>query len=439
MGGSMSAVTAAAPGKIVRSVMGYPSLPAGDPHEAWARALELENDSLRSIYIHIPFCRSRCLFCPFYMRKGSRTEIRDYVSLLLRELMDAADSGLGRLPVNSVYFGGGTPTDLEPEDFEMILGLLRKKYRLANDCEITVEGRITGFSDDKLAACADGGVNRFSIGVQTFDTALRRSVGRVEDKETLVKGLERIASKSQAAVVIDMLYGIPGQTMKSWTEDQRVVLEETGISGFDHYNLNIHRGLPLEAAINSGKLPPYPSAAERFEMCKEGERIMAAAGAVRLSIKHFALDCRERNMHNDIAGRKHCCLPFGAHSGGRLGGFTFHQTDDLNEYRRMVEAGKKPLDRAGIMPPDHNVCSELAGQISRRMGVNTALAGAADPPMASKIIRALEPVVEKQVQDGRLLPGSGGWMRLSAYARFTHRTVAAELMEAAAAAWRENL
>ena len=431
----MSGAAVSAPKQIVRSIMGYPSAPAGDPHEVWAKALERENDSLRSIYIHIPFCRSRCLFCPFYMGTGSREKIKDYARLLLRELKDAADSGLWSMPVNTVYFGGGTPADLEAEDFDKILGLLRKAYRLTNDCEITVEARLTGFTERKIDACLAGGVNRFSIGVQTFDTALRRSLGRLEDKETLIKGLNNLAARNQASVVIDMLYGLPGQTMESWIEDQRIVLEETAVSGFDHYRLNIHKGLPLEAAIKSGKLPAPPSEEECFEMCKEGERIMLDAGAVRLSVKHFALDCRERNMHNDIAGRKHSCLPFGVHAGGRLGGFTFRQTDDLAEYRRMVKEGRKPLSQAGVMPPDHKVCSALAGQISRGMGVNIVRAAAADPPMTDKLIEAMSPSVKKFIRSGWLLAGREGWLRLSDRARFQHRVLASELMEAAASAY----
>lgn len=90
---------------------------------------------------------------------------------------------------------------------------------LANDCEITVEGRLSNFGPDKMEACFEGGANRFSLGVQSFDTEIRQAMGRVSDRDTLIRQLQLLQSYDQAAVIVDLIYGFPMQTMERWLAD----------------------------------------------------------------------------------------------------------------------------------------------------------------------------------------------------------------------------
>lgn len=417
--------------------MKFPGKPVADPQSAWRDAMAADQGGLRTLYVHLPFCRCRCLFCPFYYGSGESFGWEKYVTLLRRELENAADSPLSRYPVNAVYFGGGTPTDLEPEQMAGLLDLIRSRFRLTNDCEITIEGRITGFDEHKMALWTEHGANRFSLGVQTFNTGLRQMVGRVADREQVLSTLRRLTSLNQASVVIDLLYGLPGQTMADWEEDQRIVLSETQLSGIDHYRLNIHAGLPLDRHLREGKLPPTAERDELFAMYCRGEDLMTAAGAVRLSIKHFALDYRERNANNDIAGRKNVCLPFGVHAGGRLGRTVFHQTDDLEEYRRLVTAGIKPLANAEEVLPGHEVCRILAGQISRQRGINLAVAAASDPFNRERILAGTEALLERWREERKLLSSEWGWLKLSCEAAFDHRLISAELFNAVRASYWE--
>ncbi len=416
-----------------RGIMSFPSAKQANPQKAWLEAVISESsDRERTLYIHIPFCKTRCPFCPFYMGSGSREEIKSYVRLLVKELEDSSANGLHDMLVSAVYFGGGTPSELKPDDFEAILSTVKRCYRLSNDCEITVEGRISGFSEDKMKSCVDNGVNRFSIGVQTFDTELRRSIGRHASREEVMETLGKLASFKQAAVVVDLLYGLPGQTVEQWSEDLRTVVNELHISGLDHYHFNLHPGLPINALIESGKLPPCPDSKTRFEMFKLGEDVMADTGATRLSVKHFALDWRERNSNNDIAVRKRPCLPFGAHAMGRLGRGIFRQVDDLKTYAALVEDGRKPLEYAGEVPADYEVCSEIAGQISKRRAINIQKAAAVDPTREKAIIARCAPILLCWLDEEFLVRGQFGWMRLTSEALFKHRDFAAELMEAVA-------
>ncbi len=221
-----------------------------------------------TVYIHIPFCETQCLYCGFYRKRYDAAQSREYTDALITELRATADSPLqSQGPIHAVYLGGGTPTSLEAGDIKRILTTLHQTLPLANDCEITVEGRIVNFGPDKMEACLEGGANRFSIGVQTFNTSLRTSMKRVADKETVIEALKsadketviealkRLRSYDQAAVIIDLIFGFPSQTMELWETDLKI-LQDLGIDGVDLYQLNIFPGTPLHRAIENKKMPP---------------------------------------------------------------------------------------------------------------------------------------------------------------------------------------
>ena len=183
--------------------MGFPSVPVPDPQITWKQAVDKPIEVPCAVYLHIPYCRSRCSFCNFYYGQASETEIADYALLLEREIREWGPRIRGT--VNAVYFGGGSPGILTPEAIRRVLSAVRESVPLANDAEITWETRVEDLDDARLEAVLAGGVNRFSVGVQTFDTALRRALGRTSAKETVLKTLSRLAVCNQAAVTVDLL------------------------------------------------------------------------------------------------------------------------------------------------------------------------------------------------------------------------------------------
>ena len=139
------------------------------------------------LYVHIPFCESRCLFCMFYQNPYSKEASNAYTNTLIKEFeLWNGRAAQNSAPIKALYFGGGTPTALEASDIRKILGAARKNLPLAKDCEITFEGRVHGFSDEKLEACLEGGVNRLSIGVQTFNPEIRREMQRLDSPEFII-------------------------------------------------------------------------------------------------------------------------------------------------------------------------------------------------------------------------------------------------------------
>lgn len=418
--------------------MGYPAAPVDSPDAAWkeAAATPLDGNAL-ILYIHFPFCRSRCSFCPFYSGGGTAAERHEYVELLKRELSEAEGSFLS-FPVNSVYFGGGTPSDLTPDELAGLLEILHRKFTLADDCEITLESRIDGVTDELIDAALSGGINRFSLGVQTFDTELRRKLGRVSDRETALDTIARLTAWNHASVAADLLYGLPGQTPEMLLADLKTLIA-SGLSGFSFYRLRVHDNLALAQAVKAGKLPPVPDEKACFELFRLGEEYLEAAGAKRLSVKHFGFSPRERNLHNEISANKGPCLPFGAGAGGRLGNYRFKLCSGRPAYAAKVLAGVKPVENAGKFPADYPLGAKIAALLYRRMGLNLdELKTAVPENLRPEVMAELEKCLESQQKHGLFEQHFSRFpktFQLTAKGRFHYASTGSELMEAAASAW----
>ena len=218
----------------------------GEEAEKKLQSLWEEKRSGKALaYFHVPFCETRCLYCMFYQNPLKDDASHAFARRLIKEIelwsdKKAQTTGL----IHAVYFGGGTPTALAPQDLKDVLKAVKTYLPLANDCEITLEGRIHHFEDEKMEAALEGGVNRFSLGAQTFNTKVRQSVQRVDDRETMIRRLEKLCSYDDAAVVIDLIYGFPGQTMEVWEDDIKTAMS-LPLDGVDCYQLNVFEKSPL--------------------------------------------------------------------------------------------------------------------------------------------------------------------------------------------------
>lgn len=173
-----------------------------------------------------------------------------------------------------------------------------------------------------MEAAVQGGANRFSLGVQTFDTKVRQAVGRRSTKEQLVSQLSRLTRFNQAAVVIDLIYGFPFQTMGTWKEDL-AISRELNLDGVDCYQLRVFERSPLFKYIANGKLPAGPNHELRALMFAEAVQSMREAGWSRLSISHWAANTRERNFYNYYAKTRSDCLAYGPGAGGNIDGYAY--------------------------------------------------------------------------------------------------------------------
>ena len=317
----------------------------------------------RSIYIHIPFCQTHCLFCGFYQNSYSEAAARQYVDALIKEMSDTASFPFAQgAPFQAVYFGGGTPTALPAKEINRMVTAVRRFFPLANDCEITLEGRFLNFGEDKIDAALKAGVNRFSLGVQTFDTQIRRSLNRCGSRSDLVESLSMLRDLGRGVTVIDLIYGLPGQTLDTWKRDIDTYLE-LGIDGCDLYQLNIFSGGPLDTAVEKGRLAKPVSPSKQADYYRCGVEMMQTAHQRRLSICHWARSTRERSIYNTLSRGRSECLLLGAGAGGWIGGNMFFNEQDPVAYAVEVNAGRKPL-AAGFRGDDNGkLYRDIAAQI----------------------------------------------------------------------------
>lgn len=419
---------------VRRGLMGFPSTPVENPAEKWSAELGSDLDSPCTAYLHIPFCRTRCTFCNFYSGTGTKQEIADYAQLLIREIRDWGPRIRGT--VNAVYFGGGSPGILAPDDVRRILSALRSALPLANDTEITWETRVEDLDDAHLDATLENGVNRFSAGVQTFHTGLRRALGRASAKEVILEALQRTMKYNQAAVTVDLLYGLPGQTPEQLAEDLDAVCR-AGISGFSFYRFHVHPGLRLAEQIRAGQMPQIPPEEACFELYRLCTERMAAAGANKISFKHYAFGTRERNLYNAISAWKLPCIPFGLGAAGRLGEFRFKQTSSAPDYRDLVLRGEKPIAAAGRMPGDFPASARIGGELNCRMTLHPeSVLPFVPEPLRERAAVLLKEAAETQVAKETMLPERFGGYRLTERGCFACPATGSEIMEKFAEAWR---
>lgn len=365
-------------------------------------------------YINVPYCETRCLYCLFYIKPyRNKDESRSYADTLIKELQLWADKPIQQdEPVHAVYFGGGTPTALEAADIERVIKAVRQYLPLANDCEITYEGRLSGFDSDKMNAAVQGGANRFSLGVQTFDTKVRQAVGRRSTKEQLISQLSKLTSFNQAAVVIDLIYGFPYQTMETWKEDL-AISRELNLDGVDCYQLRVFERSPLHKYIANGKLPAGPNHELRGQMFKEAVESMREAGWSRLSISHWASNTRERNFYNYYAKTRSDCLAYGPGAGGNIDGYSYMMDRTPDAWKKSIEEGIKPISMMLEPAPHWQLCRAVAEQLELNYLNISKLAEEFSP----RLFSILEPLAENWTEAG-LLTSLGSRSELTVAGQF---------------------
>lgn len=347
-------------------------LPEETVPATWARLMSNHcSPHKRLAYIHVPFCANHCLFCGFYRNAYTPESAASYVDLLVDEIeREAAEPAIGNQAIEAVYLGGGTPSALSAKELSRILDTVKRSLPLASDCEITLEGRIIHFDPEKIDSSLEAGVNRISIGVQSFDTDVRRRQGRRASKEEAIRFVGAIRDRNRAAVVIDLLYGLPGQSDRIWSEDLRIAAD-IAPDGVDLYGLNLIPGTPLHTAVGAGKFATAATLKDIGAMYRAGAEFLAAQGWAQISNSHWARTPRERNVYNLRIKEGVDCLAYGSGAGGTLGPYSYAVAADLDTYRDAVIAGKKPLDGmrvAGPLQPVRNAIT--AGLEIGRLDLN---------------------------------------------------------------------
>ncbi|WP_432468049.1 heme anaerobic degradation radical SAM methyltransferase ChuW/HutW [Agarivorans sp. Z349TD_8] len=365
----------------------------------------------RAIYIHIPFCRVRCSFCSFFQYASSPQMMDQYFAVLEQELKAKAAYPWSKAqPFDAVYVGGGTPTDLNSAQLKQLGQLIQHYFPLSSDCEITLEGRLNRFDDDKFSAALAGGFNRFSFGVQSFNSQVRRSAKRLDQRETILQRLQQLSASQQATIAIDLLYGLPHQTTENWQQDLQDVLS-SGVHGVDLYQLLTFGGTALQRNSEKEGVAQPLSTSEKALMYRQGHQFFTKQGLKQLSYCHWASDPREQSHYNSLVKQGVDILPIGAGAGGKINGFSMMQFRDIDTWKNAVQENSWAFQT--LTPPSQDATLQAA-IVS---GCDQGELSAAKLPQGAQVFRHCQTLFDAWQKNG-LVTQHGQQLNLSLAGQF---------------------
>ncbi len=299
------------------------------------------------IYVHIPFCVQKCDYCDFVsypLGKSSSTKAYDtdvYVeSLLLEAAYYLGNLNMVGHKIETVYFGGGTPTCLTGGQLFMLLKTMRGFYELSSDAEITIEVNPGTVDENKLDKLLIAGFNRLSIGVQSFKEEDLRFLGRAHEANEINKAYYAARKAGYKNIGLDLMYGIPGQTEQAWRDNLKDALELSP-EHLSLYQLAFETGTPLYERMNRGEILK-PDQDLSAEMYAEAIRILTQNGYRHYEISNFARPGYE-SRHNMRYWQNREYLGLGVSAGGFLDNCRYVNERDLKKYLERIQEGSKPV------------------------------------------------------------------------------------------------
>lgn len=279
------------------------------------------------LYIHIPFCKQKCAYCDFYSLAGSESRMDTYTDALCADLTEQSQY-VGSYRVDTVYFGGGTPSYLGEKRLVRILKTILKKYTVAKDAEITLEANPDSATDWKaLRALRRAGFNRISLGMQSACDEELRDIGRIHTAAQTRQAVENCRKAGFENLSLDLIYGLPRQTMERWQENlaAAVALQPEHLSC---YGLKVEEGTPLFARKDSACLPDDEAQADFYLYTVE---YLRAAGYAQYEISNFARPGKE-SRHNLKYWQLWEYMGFGPGAHSDLGGVRYAYDRSLDAY-----------------------------------------------------------------------------------------------------------
>jgi len=336
-----------------------------------------------SLYLHVPFCRSMCWYCGCHTTIVPHdAPILDYVAALEREVDAVAGAlapGVSAAPaVTHVHFGGGTPALVPPAAFARLMDRLRGRFRFAPGAEVAVEVDPRTLTAEMAVAMGAAGVNRASLGVQSLDPAVQQAINRIQTAETTATAVERLRAAGVSRLNLDLIYGLPLQTVASATETARAVLamepDRLSVFGYAHVpGFKKH-----QARIRDEDLP---GGAERQAQAAAIDGVLLEAGFERVGFDHYArpddplaVAAREGSLRRNFQGyttdAATALLGFGASAIGRLPqGFVQNEVA-LPAWRRAVDGHGTAVARGVRFSADDRLRADIIEQVMCRFAVD---------------------------------------------------------------------
>lgn len=350
----------------------YPTAPHfhaainGDVVAHWLQTMPEAKDGV-SLYFHIPYCREMCWFCGCFTKvTKSDAIIGKYVGLLKQEIALVA-AKVGKRDVSHIHLGGGSPTILSPELFLEIMDTVQQHFTVLPNAEIAVEMDPRTLSESKVAAYANAGVNRASMGIQDFNEQVQTAINRIQPYRIAFQSVQWLREYGIDRVNLDLVYGLPHQSLETLKETVELVLtlkpERIALFGYAHVPwMKKHQRLIDEAMLPDGEL--------RAAMLEQATADLVAAGFETIGFDHFALPHdalavaqREKRLHRNFQGyttdEAETLIGFGISSIGHLPQGYVQNTSDIHTYEKAILAGQLPIARGCALTEDDRVRAEI--------------------------------------------------------------------------------
>lgn len=279
-----------------------------------------------SLYIHIPFCYHKCHYCDFYSLVDTQDRQGRFTERLVSELTALAEYGS---PLRTIFVGGGTPTLLAPAHWRRILSVIASRFEREKACEFTVEANPETVTEEVMETLVDGGVNRISMGVQSFDRRHLKTLERWHDPESVQRASETIRAAGISRLSADLIFGIPGQSVAEWDAD----LERALSLGTEHlscYGLTYEPGTAMTARLEAGLITRTEEEIETAMFLHTRTRL-GTAGLLPYEISNFArpgAECR----HNLVYWRNESWLAAGPSASAHVAGCRWKNVPHLAKY-----------------------------------------------------------------------------------------------------------
>jgi len=357
--------------------------------------------TLYSIYIHIPFCHCRCGYCDFNTYAGKGDLIPQYVSALCREIELVSRSAKQKLPVHTVFFGGGTPSLLPIDALRQILSTLHDCFNIQPTTEITLEANPGTISQTYLSELHGLGINRLSLGMQSAHDTELKLLERQHSLKDVEQAVDWARQASFKNLNLDLIYGLPHQTLEYWLHTLKTALT-LAPEHLSLYSLTIEQGTPLHQKIQNGILPVPDDdlSADMYEIATEQ---LEAAGYAQYEISNFAIRNQSGHMmaceHNLQYWRNLPYLGFGAGAHGYAGNYRLSNVLRIPTYIQRVQNGRNmsfPLSPATI----HHTRIDEVTEMQETMMVSLRLTreGISKRKFVERFGKPLESVFGREIQ-----------------------------------------
>lgn len=398
--------------------------------EEWLRRLP-SYDAV-SLYIHVPFCRSICWYCGFPRSStGGDAPILNYLAVLRDEINLVAAQTTDALPVSDVHFGGGTPTLIAPAEFLALMELLRRRFSFRQPAAVAVEIDPRSFTVEMAETLGAAGVNRASLGVQSFDPVVQKAINRVQSEAETATAIEYLRRNGITRINFDLIYGLPNQTVQSCVRTAETAAamcpDRLAVFGYAHVpSFKKNQRLIEEAAL--------PDTLARAEQAAAVAGTLVAAGYRQIGLDHFALPDDElalaqktgRLRRNSLGYSADTCqtvIGLGASALGRLGDGYVQNDAATGSYTRHIRAGRLAASKGYALCNEDRVRAAIIERLMCDLEADVPAICAAfgfDPVPLLDSAERLPMLAEDGVVDIE-----GGFIRVRQEYRFLLRAVAA--------------